>query len=525
MKRLAPAAPTVLRLLLVVVALSILGGCASLPADYPRTETHALQDTGSTRLGQAGAAALAAHPGQNGFLPLPSGVDALVMRLHLAEQAERSLDLMYYIWHNDLVGRHMVNAVLRAADRGVRVRILLDDLGVAADDAHLLALDAHPNIEIRLFNPIALRGLRGWGTLVDFGRLNRRMHDKAFIADNQRAVLGGRNIGDEYFGANSEVAFGDLDVAFAGPLVADVSAVFDQFWNSPVVYPIAALAGQPGDAASLDALRASLAGFVASQRDSPYVTDLKAQAVAMRAASADQPFWGQGHVLADDPLKVTRPPEDAQGHLLPKFATLGLQVQRELLIVSPYFVPGDSGVAWLTGLVKRGARVTVLTNSLASNDVAAVHAGYRRYREALLEGGVRLYELRPQAVEVGREKTKGGLMGSRASLHAKTFMVDRKAIFIGSLNLDPRSIQLNTEIGVVCENAAMVATLASGLESALDRIAWRVERGVDASGKPKLVWVETGPEGVVRRAEEPDAGFWRRLSVWFIGLLPVESQL
>ncbi len=219
---------TLLHWLFIAVLLA-LGGCASLPADYPRTETHALRDTGSTTLGRAAAPALAAHPGQSAFYPLPDGVGALVTRLHLADAAERSLDLMYYIWRDDLAGRLLADAVLRAADRGVRVRVILDDLGTGADDAQLLALDAHPNIEVRLFNPIAQRGMRGWGTLVDFGRLNRRMHNKAFIADNQRAILGGRNIGDEYFGASSDVAFGDLDVAVAGPLVGEVSGVFDRF--------------------------------------------------------------------------------------------------------------------------------------------------------------------------------------------------------------------------------------------------------------------------------------------------------
>ena len=211
---------------------------------------------------------------------------------------------------------------------------------------------------------------------------------------------------------------------------------------------------------------------------------------------------------------------------MPQFANLGERIQNELLIVSPYFIPGDAGVAWLRGLVSRGVRVTVLTNSLAATDVGAVHAGYQRYREALLEAGVRLYELRPDANERDRAKRdKSHVGGSRASLHAKTFVFDRRAVFIGSLNLDPRSIQLNTEIGVVCESPSLAAELAGMLEPKLDRIAWRLESIVDASGAVRIAWIETSPEGVRQHLEEPGVSTWRKLSVWFLGLLPIESQL
>ena len=245
-----------------------------------------------------------------------------------------------------------------------------------------------------------------------------------------------------------------------------------------------------------------------------------------RAAGTDGLFWGKARLLYDDPAKITRAPEDTRGHLLPQFADLRSQIEKELLIVSPYFIPGESGVAVLRGLVKRGVRVTVLTNSLAATDVAAVHAGYQRYRMDLLEAGVRLYELKPGAIEYEREKRgKGGISGSRASLHAKTFVFDRRGVFIGSLNLDPRSIQLNTEIGLVCESAPLAEELAGTLEQKIDAIAWRLERIVDASGDARMVWVETGAEGVRQRTEEPEVGFWRSFSVWFLGLLPIESQL
>ena len=510
----------------LLLLLVLIGGCASLPSGYERTESFALADTAATLLGRHGQQALLAHPGQSGCRPLPNGVDALVARLLLADSAERSLDVQYYIWHDDLTGRLFAHALLRAADRGVRVRVLVDDVGTRANDATLLSLDAHPNIEIRLFNPVASRSFRGLGMLTDFARVNRRMHNKAFVADNQRALLGGRNIGDEYFEAHGDVAFGDLDVLTLGPVVAEVSRAFDSFWNAPMSIPIDALVGRRGEPADLDALRASLADFVAAQQGSPYLVNARSQAARGVAGGIDGVFWGQVQVLVDDPAKVTRPPEDTEGHLSEQFRRLGQPLRTELFIVSPYFVPGDAGVAALRSLVQQGLRVTVLTNSLAATDVGSVHAGYKRYREALLEAGVRLYELRPGAIDFGRPRQgHRPTAGSRASLHAKTFVFDRQAVFIGSLNLDPRSVLLNTEIGVVCHSDALAVSIADGLEANLDQIAWRVEREVGADGSARLVWVESTAGGPLRRETEPEVSAWRLLGVWFLGLLPIESQL
>jgi cardiolipin synthase C len=511
---------------LTVAVLLLVGGCASLPTDIERTESHALSGTETTRLGRIGESMRNAHPGENGFRPLPGGVDALLARIVLAEAAERSLDVQYYIWHDDLTGRHFANALLRAADRGVRVRVLLDDVGARATDENLLQIDGHPNIEIRLFNPVASRSLRGLSMLGDFSRVNRRMHNKAFVADNQAAILGGRNIGDEYFEASGELAFGDLDVLTLGPAVAEVSEAFDRYWNAPLTIPIPALLGRSGDAAGLAALRARLDAFVETQRDSPYVTKAKAELAAQLKAGAEGYFWGKAVLLYDDPAKIGRAPEDTEGHLLPQFANLGAHIQKEVLILSPYFIPGDAGVAWMRALVERGVRVTVLTNSLAATDVGAVHAGYQRYRKALLEAGVRLYELKPDAIKHAPAKhEQKGLGSSRASLHAKTFVFDRSAVFIGSLNLDPRSVQLNTEIGLVCESKPMAEQMAGELEKSLDQIAWRLELIDPASGSARIAWVETGPGGERRLMEEPGVSGWRKFSVWFLGLLPIESQL
>ncbi|MEJ8850859.1 phospholipase D family protein [Variovorax rhizosphaerae] len=511
-------------ILLCVVLLA--GGCASLPEGYERTETHALEDTASTALGLAGQDALRAHAGQSGCRALPGGVDALAVRMLLAEVAERSLDVQYYIWRDDLTGRLFANALLRAADRGVRVRVLIDDVGTRSNDETLLALDAHPNIEIRVFNPVASRSFRVLGMLGDFARINRRMHNKVFVADNQRAVLGGRNIADEYFNASSDLAFGDLDVLTLGPVVAEASRAFDAYWNAPASLPITALMGRQAAASKLDTLRATLAAYVEAQQDTAYVRHARSTGAQIVAAGTGDVFWGRAQVFVDDPDKITRAPEDDKGHLLPQLHRIGVQLRSELLIVSPYFVPGEAGVASLTGLVGQGVRVTVLTNSLAASDVGAVHAGYKRYREALVDGGVRLYELKPDAIAHVDAKAGDRPIGSsRASLHAKTFVLDQRAVFIGSLNLDPRSVQLNTEIGVICESEAMARDMAGQLTRGIDKVAWRVERSTGAGGSARLVWTESTATGTMQYRDEPGVSAWRQLGIWFLGLLPIESQL
>jgi len=311
-----------------------------------------------------------------------------------------------------------------------------------------------------------------------------------------------------------------------GPAVDEVSTAFDRYWNAPQSIPIAALLGRSSDAAGLALLRAELAAFVEAQRDSPYITQAKAELAQQLLAAANGYFWGKAQLLYDDPAKISRARDDTEGHLLPQFAKLGAHIENEVLIVSPYFIPGDAGVAWMRSLVGRGVRVTVLTNSLAATDVGAVHAGYQRYRKALLEAGVKLYELKPNAIEYQRAMRKDkGFGSSRASLHAKTFVFDRRAVFIGSLNLDPRSIQLNTEIGLVCESPPLAEALAGRLKRNLDKIAWRLELSDSASGGARIAWVETGAEGERQLLEEPGVSAWRKFSVWFLGLLPIESQL
>ncbi|SAL77209.1 phospholipase D/transphosphatidylase [Caballeronia terrestris] len=514
-----------LRRCLAALLVMLLNACASLPPQAGRIETHALQNTADTRLGVAFAPGEATHPADNAFHLLPNAMDALVARVILMEGADRTLDMQYYIWHDDATGRTLAAAMLRAADRGVRVRLLLDDLGTNADDRVLLALDSHPNVEIRLFNPVASRSFKKLGSAVEFFRVNRRMHNKALIADNQGAILGGRNIGDEYFGASTTVAFGDLDVLVHGPVVREVSTAFDQYWNSESAYPVDRLMGKSADPEALAGYRAKLDAYLSTEMETPYFQQAKARLTDVIHTRDAQFSWGRATLLYDDPAKITRAPGDAEGHLMSQFRALDLKPEREMLIVSPYFVPQKAGVEWLRGMTARGVRVTVLTNSLSATDVAAVHAGYQRYRKDMLEAGVRLYELKPVAGDesTGKKSTFGS---SKASLHAKTYVFDRKSIFIGSMNLDPRSVELNTEIGVYCESEAAAREVVDGIDANLDRVAWRLELRPDANGGSHIVWIDTAANGTVTVLDkEPDVSAWRRTGIWFLGLLPIESQL
>ena len=508
--------------LLAVAFVAFITGCASLPPSVERTESRVLTDTAGTRLGLAVTSLAAAHPGKTGIHPLQNPRDAFAARVLLARAADRSLDLQYYIWHPDTTGGLLAEALWQAAERGVRVRLLLDDATTKGNDAAIAALDAHPNIEVRLFNPFANRGMRVADLLTDFSRVNRRMHNKAFIADNQAAIVGGRNVGDEYFGAETPVVFADLDALAVGSAVAQVSAAFDAYWNSASAYPAASLIAPaaPGSAAQIREAWTLRQGpqaerYVEALRTTPFVRQLLAKELALE--------WTDARVLYDDPAKVLHPPDRHDLHMLPRLEEALGRPARELDLVSPYFVPTEAGTEALVAIAQRGVTTRVLTNSLAATDVAPVHAGYSRYREALLRGTVRLYELKPSSAsgDENEERERRGVGGSSgASLHAKTFGVDRSRIFIGSFNFDPRSARLNTEMGVLVESPALAAQLGAALDRELPRIAYEV---VLADGR--LQWVERTEAGEVRHDSEPGAGALRRFWVDFLSILPFEWLL
>ncbi len=501
------------------VAAAVFAGCAGLPKTDGRPASRGLSERQGTKLSRAIQPFVSSHPRQSGLHALATGSGALAARLALAGLAERSLDLQYYIWHSDQSGKRLIHELLQAADRGVRVRVLLDDVGASPRDENLLALDHHPNIEVRLFNPVVIRSARLLGAALDFSRVNRRMHNKALIADNAVAIVGGRNIGDEYFGVHGEVNFADLDLAAVGPVVREVSHSFDLYWNSPSAIAITALTRQHSTPERATTLRASLT----TGKD---LHPLPENTFATRLRRGLVPFLpGRAWALYDDPSKVTAATDDTTTHLAPQLRSIVGKSKCELVIVSPYFIPGKRGVANLTELRRRGVRVIVLTNSLASTDVAAVHAGYRRYRVPLLRAGVELYENKTTGgwgrIREGQHGGPGGVFGSkRASLHAKTFTFDRRSIFVGSMNLDPRSLRLNTENGVLVDCPPLASALAKEVRSNLGRNAYRVQ--LDGH---RLFWTTERDGKRIRLGSEPEASLWLRAKVNLLSWLPIEGQL
>jgi putative cardiolipin synthase len=512
------------------VVLCLAGGvsaCGGLP-QVERSQSHALVDHRESRLQQVAATRLEAHPRETGAWPLAEGGDAFGARVGLARAAARTLDVQYYIFERDNTGFAFLSELLAAADRGVRVRLLLDDIHTAGLEDVLSAVATHPNIEVRLFNPFAHRHARWLDGLFDFRRVSRRMHNKSMTADNAVSIVGGRNIGDEYFGVKPDLDFSDLDLLTIGAVVAQVSDQFGQYWNSQQVYPIHALAGAPPDgAASLRAVRGEIAG--AAMRYRPVQLDPGQNKMARAIVEGQLPefFWGTGAAIADPPVKVVLPPQDSEQHVANRLVGLLGQARQELILVSPYFVPGKRGVAWLHGMVRRGVQVRVITNSFAATDVRAVHAGYARYRMDLLRAGVVLYEMKPSAHSVlAREARRSNRTGpSRSSLHAKTYMLDRRVVYVGSFNLDYRSARLNTEMGVVVDNEALCARLYEDFVRRILDVAYRVELVRDADGGERLAWVTREDEREVRYDSEPGVGLFQKIYLGALQLLPIEEQL
>ncbi len=511
---------------------ALLAGCATLPPPGEEARSTALDPSTMTRLSRTLAADLERHPGKSGMVLLDSGLDAFIARALAADLAERTLDLQYYLVHDGLTTRVLLARILAAADRGVRVRLLIDDLYTTGKDANIAVLDGHPSIEVRVFNPFASRSWqigRLFGFLTDGDRLNHRMHNKMFVADNQLAVVGGRNLGDEYYWASDGTNFADMDLLAVGPVVPDVSASFDEYWNSPWAYRIRRLFTGHTDAGALDRLRDRLAKELQAARESPYAQRLKQADLARYLGRGELPMvWADARVVYDKPRKVVAKGEpDPAVHIGPLVRPVAESAQSELTIVSPYFIPGDAGVEYLKRLCARGVRVRVLTNSLASNDVSAVHVGYSRYREALLRAGVELHEMRPALV--GRDNARDSKLmigSSSASLHTKAFVVDSARVFVGSMNLDPRSAYLNTELGILVDSSELARQLLVVVgQQLLPRNSFQLKLEGPEGGKQRLVWIGEEAGQPVQLTTEPKASWWRRTSTQLMGFFVPESML
>jgi putative cardiolipin synthase len=508
-----------LLILALCVSIVLLGRCSALPSVQNRTTSSALADTGATKLGKAIAPRVASHPGLSGIYPLRDARDAFAARFMMAGAAERTLDVQYYIWRKDMSGTLLLKALCDAANRGVRVRLLLDDNNTSGLDSILAALDAHPAIEVRLFNPFVIRKPRALAYVADFSRLNRRMHNKSFTADNQATIIGGRNVGDEYFGATDGVLFSDLDVIAIGPVVQETSNHFDRYWASGSSYPVDRLlpavdAARIGEitAAALRVERDPAAvAYMSALRASPFVRELVGGTLPLE--------WAPTRMISDDPLKALG--DGAREDLLfEQMRRIFGKPASSVDLVSPYFVPGASGTDRFVEWAKRGVKVRVLTNSLEATDVPAVHAGYAKRRRALLAAGITLYELRLSPGSLAA-RGSGPFGSSGSSLHAKTFAVDGARVYVGSFNFDPRSAELNTEMGFVSESPALAHRIETVFEQSIPITAYEVR----LSDSGSLYWIERRDGVVLRHDREPGTSYWQRAGVSFLSVLPIEWLL
>ena len=475
-----------------------------------------------TRLGiRVAELSTAQDEGTSGFYPLIDGIEALTARLLLAERAELSIDTQYYLVKTDNASMAFIYALLRAADRGVRVRLLIDDVFTKGYDAGMAALDSHPNFEVRVFNPFR-RGAGGriWSGLTDFGRVNRRMHTKSFTVDNQVTIVGGRNIADEYFGSRVDARFGDLDVIGVGPVANDVSQMFDSFWNHETALPVPAFSKMPDDpAAELEKLRERLRAASENASQTPYAEAV--QATAMRSVDRGPEVfeWKPYELVYDSPDKGIRSSEGPAVSIVEPLVEALQSAREKVVVVSPYFVPMKTGIEFFSELEARGVEVTIVTNSLAANNQITVHGGYAPSRKPLLRNGVRIYEVRPDVEVAGSQIVAAS--GAKSTLHTKAFFVDGKLTFIGSFNFDPRSANLNTESGVLIDSEKLTSNFMRLIDEGVSEKTY--ELFLDEKGKLRWRGHEDGKEVIYTK--EPESTWFERFVAGVVRLLPVKSQL
>ncbi|GGO71977.1 phospholipase D family protein [Bowmanella pacifica] len=447
-------------------------------------------------------------PQSTGVYPLTTSQSALDVRLALINSAMVSVDLQYYIFRDDLTSKMIAKALLKAAERGVRVRLLLDDWQKRSDH-NLLSLDSHPNVHVRLFNPVYNRAFRNLAILFNLDQQNRRMHNKSLTVDSLISIVGGRNIGDEYLLNNANVIFGDLDLTAIGPVVQQISQQFDLYWNAPLSADIAGLATRRSrHTETLQSWQAMLK----QQLDSP-VTALDSDTIRqLQQASAW--YFGEAELFFDHPGKISRNAPTSQ--MLHQIGAVISKTQSSLLIISPYFIPSQSGTEALIKAATQGIDITIVTNSLASTDVFAVHGWYAHYRKALLKAGITLWEIRVNPIDKPKTRLSGS---SRTSLHAKTFVIDNQEVFVGSFNFDPRSANLNSEMGIFIHQPTLASLVGENIGTILPALAYKVQ----LTDKGQLIWLDLANDRCLN--SEPDASLLRRFGAWLSGILPIESIL
>jgi len=462
---------------------------------------------------------------QSGFYLLSDNTDAFVARFALATTAEKTLDIQYYIMHNDASGQYLGYAILSAADRGVHVRILVDDINLSGRDNSLKMLSQHKNIEIRVFNPLSNRNwFRNFEIITNLDRAGRRMHNKLFVVDNSAAIIGGRNIGDEYFDARKNLNFVDLDLLTIGPIIDDITKSFNDYWESRWASTIESLNKTTVVKKQLYSIRRRLKDKWHRAKNTEYFKSLQQSDLTKKIVNKQIPFiWASAELFYDLPEKLSADTTDKTVHFGPHVMSYFEDSKKELLMTTPYLVPGKSGTDWLKNKIAQGVKIKILTNSLAATDVIAVHAGYAKYRKQLIKSGIHLYELKPTAQHF-REKTRAFMKGmSNSSLHAKYMVIDKQYVFIGSANIDPRSKNLNTEIGIMVDSNEL-AQLTSNLFSKTTSLENSYQLGIEPSNN-MVTWVTRENTNEQHFTREPNASFFRRVGVFILGLFPIENQL
>lgn len=517
--------------LLSMLILLTISGCSTLPKQQPIKFEYAHDvDTSTTSLSKTISPVKNAHPDLTGYHVLYDPLDAISARIHLIDRAEKSLDLQYYIWDNDKIGALALYKLIQAADRGVKVRLLIDDNNAQKMEAIYLALDQHINIEVKLFNPYRFRRVRPLDWLFDLKRVNRRMHNKTFTADQQIALIGGRNMSNHYYNVSDNYQFSDVDVMLVGQAVDDISHSFDEYWNDNYAFPVRQIVNAQQYTLRYEELKQQLTEHYELVTVQNYLDFSNRSNDFENWLNHHSGWdWVQAEVVKDPPDKIKSKSKKEQHINFQMIRNLDIPEQNVDLI-SAYFVPQKPGEKKISQLAKDGVQVRILTNSFKANDVALVHAFYAKYRVDLLKSGVELYEFLPalpdeelnaNTKELSR-KAKINLKGlSRSSLHAKLMAVDDKQVFIGSFNFDPRSANLNSEIGVILNSPPLATEVHKTIDANLKKYAYKLV--LDAENK--INWQRETPQGVKTYVKEPKMKWWQKAGVKMLSWLPIEGYM
>jgi len=505
------------RLSVLAIVSVLLPACVSAPLNYPKQESLALTDVSTTQQAINALEWVGGKEDVNGFYPLTEGFDAFGARLKLMDNAEKSLDIQYFLMKPDNAGLVFAAEMLKAADRGVRIRLLLDDIFTTVDVNDLAILDDHPNIDVRLFNPIARKGIPLLNYLGHFSLTNRRMHNKSFVADNRIAVVGGRNIAVEYFQLESSGEFVDFDMFAVGPVVRKVSSQFDLYWNHQLAIPLKAFYNAD-DKDVLQASRVLLEQEMAKAGQSIYAEAIQTPVLKKFQAGEASPYVAPARLITDDPDKLLHEISDDHKIVANEIRQALVEAESEIILITPYFIPRKGGIELLRKIRDKGVRVTVVTNSLATNNHTPVHSAYASYRRRLLDVGVELWEARVDAAKIILPDGESQL--DKLTLHTKGILIDRKRVFVGSLNLDPRSVDINTEMGLLIDSVEMGEFMTERVRQNIPKIAYRVNMDEDRN----LRWHATINGREVIETKEPQTTAWQRFKAWVMKIAP-ESQL